>query len=524
MASKIMTAQTMAAQVADGVTVAVPGNASILVPDALLAAIETRFLQEGRPRHLTAFLPCTTSLGPGTGQDRFVHKGMLRRMIAGAYPIYRGSPIMHLIANNEIEAYNLPMGVLYPLLREIAARRPGILTEVGMHTFVDPRNGGGKLNEATREDLVECVTFADREYLFYRSIPIDVALLKGTTADENGNISMEREPQILGSHHLAMAAKACGGKVFVQVERIAKRHSLHPRAVVIPENLVDGIISVPDTPQSAAAQYDPTVTGEIKAHVERRPMPQGPERVIVTRAAGELRDRWFVNVGVGMAIDLSRVLWEAGVEDLVTVTTEHGPFNGIIQHQPSFGAHTNPDAIIDTTDMLTMYVGGLLNASFLGMAQIDAKGNVNVSKFAGGVTGCGGFIDITARTRNLFFCGLLTAGGARVAVREGKIVIEQEGRIKKLVKQVEHVTLSGPAALDKGQQVTLVTERGLFRLTRDGWVLHEIAPGIDPTRDIGPMVEFPLSVAPDVQPYPPEVMSGSSPAFDAWLKQRIMRG
>lgn len=521
--SKVMSAEAVAESIADGATVAVPGNASILVPDHLLAALEARFLAAAHPRDLTAFLPCTSSLGPGTGQDRFIHKGMLKRMIAGAYPIYKGSPIVDAIANDEIEAYNLPMGVLYALLREIGAHRPGLLTEVGIDTFVDPRLGGGRLNAATREELVERVTFAGREMLFYRSVPIDVAFLKGTSADAAGNVSMEREPQTLGTIDLALAAKATGGKVYVQVERLVQRHSLDPRLVVLPAPLVDGIVLAPDAPQSAASPFDPTVTGEIRADIPRTPMPLGPERVMVSRAAGELSRGWLVNVGVGLGIDLTRVLFETGLEEAVDVTTEHGPFNGMINHRPSFGAHTNPDAIIDTTDMFTLYVAGLLNASILGMAQVDAAGNVNVSKFGGGVTGCGGFIDITTRTPHLFFCGSLAAGGVETAVENGRIRIVREGRIRKLVKQVDHVTLSGPAARRRGQSVTLVTERGLFRMTDEGWVLREVAPGIVPERDIQPMMDFELKVAPDLATYPDAVMSAGGRGFADWLSARLGR-
>jgi propionate CoA-transferase len=519
--SKLIDAAQVVQGIPDGAVVAIPGNASILVVDHLLAAIEERFLREGHPRNLTAYLPCTASLGPGTGLDRLAHKGLLKRIIAGSYPIYQGSPIVEMVAQGVVEAYNFPMGVLYALLREAAAGRPGLLTEVGLGTYVDPRNGGGRLNEATRENLVEVVNFQGREYLFFRCIPIDVALLKATTADTNGNVTMEQEPQTLGARSLAMAARANGGKVIVQVKQVVARHSLSPRDIVLPENLVDSVVIAADAPQSAASRHDPGVTGELRLDLARTILPLGPERTILMRAAQEVRAGWFINIGVGMGIDLTRLLREAHAEDEVTVSTEHGAINGLPLHPPAFGAHVNPDAIIDPTDMFDMYTGGALNATFLGMAQTDEAGNINVSRFGGRLMGCGGFMDITSRTKNLFFCGLFSAGGTRYAIRDGKLVIEKEGSIRKFVKNVEQITLNGQAALRKGQSVTLITERGLFRLTPQGWVLQEAAPGVDPDRDIAPMMDFKLKIASDLRRFDARLMSEPNPEAAAWLRREI---
>jgi propionate CoA-transferase len=513
------TADRIAAQIPDGAVVAIPGNASILVVDHLLEAIERRFLREGHPRGLTAYLPCTASLGPGTGLDRLAHEGCLKRIIAGSYPIYQGSPIVALVASGKVEAYNLPMGVLYALLRESAAGRDGLMTEVGLGTFVDPRQGGGRLNAATTEDLVELVEFQGRERLFYRCIPIDVALLKATSADPKGNLTMEQEPQTLGARAMAMAARASGGKVFAQVTREAPRDGLHPRAVVVPANLVDEVVLAPDAPQSAASLHDPSITGETRVPLETQRMPLGPERVILMRAAQHIRPGWFVNVGVGMGIDLARLLHQAQAQDAIMLSSEHGAMNGLPMHQPTFGAHVNPEVIIDPTDMFDMYDGGLLDATFLGMAEADELGNINVSRFGGRLMGCGGFIDITSRTKNLYFCGLLAAGGASVTVEGGQVRILREGRIRKLVKRVEQITLNGQNALKKGQSVTLITERGLFRLTPTGWRLDEVAPGVDPSRDIAPMMDFELQVADTLREYEAPVLAEAG--ADDWLRGKI---
>ncbi|MEC5293292.1 MULTISPECIES: CoA-transferase [unclassified Aurantimonas] len=523
-ASKLQSAEDVALAIPDGATIALPGNASIMVVDHLLSAIEARFRNEGRPRQLTAFVPCNAGLGAGTGVDRLAHRGLLKRYIASAFPVYNGSPLADMILNAEVEAYNLPMGVLYNLLRDIGAGRPGLITEVGIGTYVDPREQGGKMNAHTREDLVGLMPIDGTDYLFYRSHPIHVTLLKASSADEAGNLSFEKEPLTLGALALATAAKASGGKVYAQVERIVARHSLHPKSVVVPEHLVDGIVLAPDAPQSAASHHDPSLTGEIRAALPRPVLEPGPSRVIIARTAAQLRYGWLVNLGVGLPNNLPRLLWEARLLDNITITTEHGGINGLPNPLPIFGAHTNPDAVLDPPDVFNMYDSGILDAALLGMAEADARGDVNVSKFNGRLMGCGGFIDITARTRNIFFCGTLTAGGGKVTVQDGKVVIEKEGRVRKLVREVQHRTFNGRNAVAKGQKVHLVTERGLFLLTEGGWVLSEIAPGIDPHRDIAPHLEFELQIAEDLKLYPPEVMAGPGPEFCDWLAARLDLG
>ncbi len=479
--SKIVTAEAVARMIPDGATIAFPGTASILVVDRLLAAVEARFLAEGHPRDLTAFEPCNAAITSGTGIDRFAHEGMTRRVIASAFPPFQDANIMPMILDNRIAGYNLPMGVLYSLVREIGAGRPGVLTDVGLGTFVDPRLGGGKLNDRAAEDLVERVAFDGRELLFYRSFPIDVALLKATTADTHGNLTMEKEPLTLGVLSLAAAAKASGGRVFAQVERVVDRHTLDARLVAVPGELVDGVVTAPDARQSDAARHDPTITGEVVATLDRPPVPEGPGRVILSRAAAFLHDGWFVNLGVGLPGDIPRLLREAGCEDRVSVSTEHGAIGGLPTRLPTFGAHVNPESIIDPNDTFNLYTGGALDAAFLGLAEVDGEGNLNVSRFAGRLVGVGGFIDITARTPRIYICGNFAAGGAEVVVADGRLRIVREGAKKKLVRAVEHLTFAGRAALARGQTLTMITERGLFRCIDAGWLLAEVARASSPS-------------------------------------------
>lgn len=515
-----MTAAQVAATIADGATITLPGNASFMVVDHLLAALEARFKATGGPRDLTAFVACNAGLGPGTGVDRLAHEGLLRRYIASAFPVYKGSSLADMILQGTVEAYNFPMGVLYALLREAGAGRPGLVTEVGAGTYVDPDETGGRMNGRTLEPLVEAIQLAGKRYLFYKAPSIDVALLKATSADSAGNLSFEREPLTLGALTLATAAKANGGRVFVQVERIVKRHSRNPKSIVVPEHLVDGIVLAPDAPQSAVSRFDPRLTGEIQVERPRSRSVTGAARIVILRAAAELRRGWLVNLGAGLPAQLPALLGETRLEELLTISTEHGGINGFMEPD-IFGAHVGPDAILDPPAVFDMYDGGILDASLLGTAQADAAGNVNVSRFNGRLMGCGGFIDITARTKSIFFCTTFTAGGLEIDVEDGRLRIVREGRVRKLVQTVEHRTFNGAQALRRGQTVHLVTERGLFRLTGDGWLLVEVAPGIDPYRDIAPNMDFPLRVADDCREYAPALLSADAGSVRDWLSSRI---
>jgi len=520
MHTKEMTAEAVAAAVRDGDTIVFPGDASILVADHLMSAIERRFLQTGHPRALTVFEPCNAALDEHSGVMRFAHEHMIRRIIAAAFParISKDPRLSRLIREDKVEAYMLPMGILYNLLRTIAGGRPGLLSDVGTGTFADPSMGGGKLNARTTEDLVERVTIGGRPTLCYRAMPIHIALLKATTADAAGNLTMEKEPLTLSILSLALAARASGGRVYAQVERIVDAGSLHPHHVKVPGVLVDGIVLAPDAPQSRASRHDPTITGEQRAELGRAPVDAGADRIILARAASALRAGWLINLGVGTADALPLLLREAGCEDLVCATTEHGAVGGLPAQTPIFGAHFNVEALIEPTDMMDLYTGGCLDATFLGMAEVDARGNVNVSRFGERIAGSGGFVDITFSTPRIFICGSFAGRGAQIATGDGSVRIEREGSQRRLVEQVQHITLNGRQALERGQQVTLITERAVFTLEPDGWLLREIAPGIDPQRDLQPMMGFPLQQADRVRMFAPELLNGPGPAFDRWLR------
>ena len=521
---KLLSAEAVAASIKDRATITFPGNLSVMVADHLLEALERRFLSEGHPRDLTIFEPCNGAIGEGTGVERFGHAGLTKRIVCSAFPTFKDTRITAMIRDDVIEGYNFPMGVLYSLAREIGAGRPGVVTKVGMGTFVDPERGGGKLNGLCRDDLVERVRLGGEEYLFYKAFPIDVALLKATTADELGNLSLEREPLSLGVLSLAIAAKASGGRVFAQVERRVAGNSLHPRAVAVPGALVDGVVLAPDAAQTGLSRHDPTITGELRVELSRSVLPPGPERLILGRAATELREGWLINLGVGIPNALPRLLHEAGCEHLVTVSTEHGAIGGLPQAPPAFGTHVNVATIIDPTDSFNLYTGGVLDAAFLGMAQADAAGDVNVTKFGGRIMGVGGFVDIVSRTPRIVICGTLTAGGAVVAVADGRVRIEKEGSIRKLVPKVEQATLNGMQALSQGQSVRMITERGTFELTLDGWELVEIAPGIDPQRDIAAMVAFPLRISSSLRTWPFNILTATGAQLGAWLRPCIASG
>ncbi len=407
-----------------------------------------------------------------------------------------------MLVSAEIEEYNFPMGVIYQLLREASGGRPGVLTKVGLGTFVDPRQGGGRINTRATEELVRLLTIDGEEYLFFPSPRIQVAVIRGTTSDETGNVSMEREPLPLGVLSLAMAARNSGGKVIAQVERLTAGQSLAPKGVVVPGCLIDAIVVMPDQEQSAEPSYNPYITGEVRKPVGRPPYPAGPEKGLLRRALLELRGGDLVNLGVGLPADIPNLLLETDAEDLVTFSTEHGAVGGIPAPMPIFGAHINPTAILDAPAVFDFYDGGGLDISFLGLAQVDELGNVNVSKFGGILPGCGGFIDITSRTRRLVFCGMFSAGGPKLEVTEGKLRVLSEGRVRKFVRRVDQVTLNGQMAIERGQDITVVTERCVLRLRADGWELTEVAPGIEVERDLLPAMDFAIKPGPTCTQFP----------------------
>lgn len=487
----VITAEEAANLVQDGQTVAASGFVGSACPESLTKALEKRFLETGSPKNLTYFYAAAQGNRDGRGADHFAHPGMTKRVIAGHY---NTAPALgKCILNNEIEGYNLPQGTLSQLCRDIAAHKVGTITHVGLNTFVDPRRQGGKLNDITTEDIVEVVDILGEERLLYKSFPIDVVFLRGSYADELGNVTMERE---VGTHEvtaLAQAAKNSGGKVVVQVERIVKAGTLDARLVEIPRIYIDAlVISEPeDHQQSFDCAFDPALTGEIQVPVDSiEAPPLSAKKVIGRRAAMELTENTVVNLGIGIPEYISAVANEEGIGDYMTLTVEAGPIGGVPCGGSQFGASVNPECILCQHEQFDFYDGGGIDLAFLGLAQADKEGNINVSKFGPRIAGCGGFINITQNAKRVFYCGTFTAGGLKTDIRDGKLTIVEEGREKKFIQEVEQVTFSGEYAAKIGQPVMYITERAVFELRADGVYLTEVAPGIDLQKQVLDLMDF----------------------------------
>jgi len=496
--AEFMTAKEASKLIGDNSNILVCGNLSMLEPDTILKALEERFLSEGRPRNLTIVHPTNVGHGKGTGLNRFAHKGMVRRFIGGSFPIWPNHEISAMLRENKVEAYNLPMGTIFRLIRAIAEGKPVFITQVGLHTYIDPRVEGGRMNEVTKEDLGEVLNLNGEEWLLYKTFPIDIAIIRGTTADEKGNISLEQEVATLGILYMAMAAKNSGGKVIVQVKRKAVEGSLHPRMVKVPGALVDAIVVDEGQFQTSLKEYNPALSGEMKVSLglSTLPLNEKIERMIIAkRAFQEIKEGQIVNLGYGIPAIISQLALKNNFYKRVNFTIEHGPFGGVPEGMEVFGASSNPDTIMDTLEVFDFYNGGGIDVAFLSFAQVDRKGNVNVSKFMNRNQGCGGFIDITYRTRKIIFCGTFTTKGLEIECKDGKLNICQEGKVKKFVKNVEQITFNGKQAIKKRQEVIFITERGVFKFTKKGMELLEVAPGIDIKEDILANAEFDITIS-----------------------------
>lgn len=490
MKNKIVTVEAAIGLIKDGVTVASGGSGGgVLEATLVLKRLEEKFLATGHPCRLTYVHASGLGDKKDGGTNRFAHEGMVKRVIGGHWGW--STRMMQLANENKIEAYNLSQGVMTQLYREIAAHRPGLITHIGLKTFVDPRVEGGKLNTVTREDIVEVIDVKGTKLLLYKAFPIDVAIIRGTTADEYGNITMEEEAVYLETLALAQAARNSGGKVICQVKYLARAGTLSSREVKIPGILVDAVVVDENQRQSVEGEYNPGFAGRTVIPTDRlQPMELDVRKVVARRAAMELKADSVVNLGFGMADGVATIAAEEGFADEITFTIEQGLIGGVPARGVIFGVATNYTALLDEPAQFDFYNGGGLDCTFLGLAQCDRAGNVNVSKFGPTITGSGGFIDISQSAKKAVFCGTFTGGGLAVAIREGKLEICSEGRFNKFVAAVEQITFSGEYAGEKGQEVLYITERAVFKLTDGGVALIEIAPGVDIERDILALMDF----------------------------------
>lgn len=506
--SKIKTAAEAVRLISDGAMVAVNSSSGLLCPDAVLKALGERFLAEGSPKNLTTIHPIAAGDMFGTkGVDHIAHQGMITKIIGGSYPSgpTNAEPpmIWQRILAEDLAAWNIPSGIVFDMLREGAAKRPGVLTKVGMETFVDPEQDGGAMNASARKTpLVKRVEFEGESWLHFPALKPDVAIIRGSTADENGNLTFEQEGAMLGAMEMALAARNSGGLVIAQVRRIAAQGTLRPHDVKVPGILVDVIVEAPDQLQTTATPYDPAISGELFRPLSSFATAEySPAKVIARRVAKELKAGWAVNIGFGISANVPRILLEEGQHGKVTWVIEQGAVGGIPLLDFAFGCASNAEAFVASPHQFIYFQGGGFHCSLLSFLEIGADGSVNVSRLSATphrTAGAGGFVDITARARKIVFSGTFNAG-AKMRLENGRLVIDREGKIAKFVPKVDQVSFSGKRAMEQGQDITYVTERCVIKLLKDGLTITEIAPGLDMQRNILDQAATPLRVAKDVK-------------------------
>lgn len=491
---KLVSAEEAVRIIRNGDTVASGGFIGAGFAEEVAVQLEAYFLKTGSPKNLTLLYAAGQGDGKEKGLNHLGHEGLVRRVIGGHIGL--APKLQKLIRENKIFGYNFPQGVVSHFFRDIAAHRPGTISTVGMGTFVDPREEGGKINDLTKQkgdDLIEIIQINGQEYLFYKAFPINVAVIRGTTADADGNITMEREALTLDSLSMAMAAKNSNGFVIAQVERIAERGTLRARDIKVPGILVDCVVVAPPENhwQTFAEAYNPAFSCEIKIPMlSIPPLPMDERKIIARRAAFELKANSIVNLGIGMPEGVARVANEESIIDYLTLTTEPGVIGGLPNGGLNFGTGTNMDCLIDQCYQFDFYDGGGLDVAFLGAAEVDQEGNINVSKYGPRLVGPGGFINISQNSKRIIFVGTFTAGGLKISIENGKLQIVQEGRERKFVKRVQQKTFSGTYAASLKLPVIYITERCVFTLCEKGLKLVEIAPGINLQRDILDQMDF----------------------------------
>jgi len=479
-----ITADEAAALIQDGDAILISGSGGgHAVPEALLAAVERRFIAERKPTGLTSVSIVGIGDRAALGATHLAHEGLLTRAITSALVDSPG--LVRLAAENKIDAYTLPQGVLSQLMRDMAAGRPGLLTKTGLHTFVDPRQQGARQSERTPPDFVEVVSLAGEEWLFFKPVPVNVAFLRGTTADEDGNVTMEEEAVLGEMLAMAQATRRAGGIVIVQVKRMARRNTLPAKQVKIPGILVDFVVVDTEQRQTYLTYYDPSYSGELRIPVgDIRPLPFGARKVIVRRAAMELYPGAICNLGAGVMTGLSTIAAEEALLDAVYLTNEQGIIGGAPITGRDSGGGQNFAAMIEQPSQFDFYDGGGLDLAFLSFAEVDAEGNVNISRFGDKIIGVGGFINISQNAKCVVFGGTLTAGDLDITWEDGRTVIRKEGRHRKFVPRLEQICYSAAMGRERGQVALFVTERAVFRVGADGLELIEIAPGLDAERDV----------------------------------------
>jgi propionate CoA-transferase len=497
--SKVITAQQAAMLIKDGSTVGASTQGLSGWAEEIAIAIEDRFLDSGHPKDITLVHSCTCGDYKKRGTTHLGHEGLTKRLICGH--TLTSPNMINLIGQNKIECYLLPQGVICQLWRAIAGKKIGVITSVGLGTFVDPRIDGAKITSITHEDIVKLIEIEGQEFLLYKPFPVDVALIRGTVADENGNLTMDNESVIMEALPLAMAAKNSGGIVIAQAHNLAMANALHPKRVKVPGTLIDYVvIAKPENHmQTQQTYFNPALAGHIKIPLAGIPLiPLDARKIIGRRASMELATGDVINLGVGIPAMIASTVAEEGMSNRITITTELGVFGGVPALGLDFGGAINAEAMIEHASMFDYYDGGGLDSTFVGLAQADRNGDVNVSRFGNRVAGPGGFINITQNSKKVVFCGMFALGSEEV-VENGALRITKQGEAKKFVDRVEQITFSGAFAARKKHPVLFITERGVFRLEDQKLILMEIAPGIDMEKDIFGMMDFKPIVSPDLK-------------------------